>query len=356
MGTQIGKLLVKCRHEIEYSNLYGKKIGIDAYNMIYAFLAPIRYRQTGGGYLTDADGNVTSHLSGLFYRLTNLLPYNIQPVFIFDGKPPKFKEAEIKIRQEKKREASLKREAALAAGDLDSAMKFAAITSRITPQMIQDSKRLIQYFGMPVIQAASEAEAQGALLVKEGKLNAMASQDYDSFLFGSPQVIRNVTVTRRRVASSEGSFELMPEKIFLSELLKELQFDNRDQLILLGLLVGTDYNPSGIKGIGPKTGLKLVQQYKTPIALFEYLDVKYNLQDAFPYPPDTLLDYFRKPEVNPNITLIKSKPNFEKIIEFLVEERDFTRQRIQNQINKMISERRKIKRTKEQQSLDKFFG
>ncbi|UCG90542.1 MAG: flap endonuclease-1 [Candidatus Heimdallarchaeota archaeon] len=355
MGTQIGKLLSKCRIEIGYSDLYGKRIGIDAYNMIYAFLAPIRYRQTGGGYLTDSEGNVTSHLSGLFYKLTNLLPHKIRPVFIFDGDPPKFKETEIKTRQEKKKEAALKREEALAKGDLESAMKYAAVTSKITPQIIDDAKRLVEYFGLPSIQAASEAEAQGAYMVQENKLDAMASQDYDSFLFGSPQVIRNLTVTRRRIATKEGSFELIPEKVNFNELLDELKFTNRDQLIMLGLLVGTDYNPKGIKGIGPKTGLRLVHKYKTPNSLFEYLNVNYSLKESFPYPPEILLDYFRSPDVDKEIRFTFHKPEISKITEFLVEERDFSKDRIENQLGRMISKRHKIKQKADQMALDKFF-
>ncbi|MFX0122074.1 MAG: flap endonuclease-1 [Candidatus Hodarchaeota archaeon] len=355
MGTQIGKLLSKCRFEIEYSDLYGKKIGIDAYNMIYAFLAPIRYRETGGGYLTDSDGNVTSHLSGLFYRMTNLLPYNIRPVFIFDGEPPIFKEKEIKIRKDRKKEAVLKREEALAIGDLDSAMKFAAVTSKITPQIIDDAKRLIEYFGIPTLQAASEAEAQGAYMVQEGMLDAVASQDYDSFLFGSPKVIRNLTVTRRRVATKQGNIELKPEKVNLRELLEELHFDNRDQLIMLGLLVGTDYNPGGIKGIGPKTALKLVHKYRTPNSLFEYLDAEYSIEKVFPHPPKGLLDYFRSPEVDEDVKFTFRKPQLNKITEFLVEERDFSKDRIEGALKRMVSKGQKIKQKADQQALDKFF-
>ncbi|MFW9903603.1 MAG: flap endonuclease-1 [Candidatus Thorarchaeota archaeon] len=355
MGTQIGKLLSKCRHEIEYSDLYGKKIGIDAFNMIYAFLAPIRYRETGGGYLTDSDGNVTSHLSGLFYRMTNLLPYNIRPVFIFDGKPPVFKEKEIKFRKDRKKEAALKREEAIAKGDLESAMKFAAVTSKITPQIIDDAKRLIDNFGIPTVQAASEAEAQGAYMVQEGLLAAIASQDYDSFLFGSPRVIRNLTVTRRRVATKQGNIELQPERVILRELLEELDLDNRDQLILLALLVGTDYNPGGIKGIGPKTALKLVHQYNTPNSLFEYLETKYSLEKIFPHPPKGLLDYFRSPEIDENIKFTFKKPQISKIEEFLVEERDFQKDRIEGALQRMISKKRKIKQKVDQQALDRFF-
>jgi len=355
MGTQIGKLLSKCRLEIEYSDLFGKKIGIDTYNMIYAFLAPIRYQETGGGYLTDSDGNVTSHLSGLFYRMTNLLPHNIRPVFIFDGKPPVFKEKEIETRKDRKKQAAMKREEALARGDLESAMKFAAVTSKITPQIIDDAKRLIEYFGIPTLQAASEAEAQGAYMVQEGMLDAMASQDYDSFLFGSPKVIRNLTVTRRRVATKQGNIELKPEQVILRELLEELQLDNRDQLILLGLLVGTDYNPGGIKGIGPKTALKLIHQYNTPNSLFEYLDLKYSIEKVFPYPPKGLLDYFRSPEVIEDIKLKFREPSISKIREFLVEERDFRKDRIEGALQRMISKRRKIKQKADQQALDTFF-
>ena len=355
MGTQIGKLLSKCRLEIEYSDLFGKKVGIDAYNMIYAFLAPIRYRETGGGYLTDSDGNVTSHLSGLFYRIANLLPYNIHPVFIFDGKPPVFKEKEIETRKDRKKLAAMKREEALARGDLESAMKFAAVTSKITPQIINDAKRLVEHFGIPTLQAASEAEAQGAYMVQEGILDAMASQDYDSFLFGSPQVIRNLTVTRRRVATKQGNIELNPEQVILRELLEELQFNNRDQLILLGLLVGTDYNPGGIKGIGPKTALKLIHQYNTPNSLFEYLDSKYTIKKVFPYPPKGLLDYFRSPEVIEDIKIKFREPSISKIMEFLVEERDFRKDRIEGALQRMISKKRKIKQKTNQQALDKFF-
>ncbi len=356
MGTQIGKLLTKCRLEIEYSDLYGKKIGIDAYNMIYAFLAPIRYRKSGGGYLTDSEGNVTSHLSGLFYRMTNLLPYKVRPIFIFDGKPPVFKEREIKIRKERKKEAAIKRDEAIARGDMDVAMKFAQATSQITPNIIEDAKRLLDNFGIPVIRAASEAEAQGAFMVQREELDAMASQDYDSFLFGSPLVIRNLTITRQRRASKQSSsIELNPEQVILTELLEELQLDNRDQLIMLGLLIGTDYNPAGIKGIGPKTALKLVHKHRTPNSLIEYVDGKYSIKKIFPYPPETLLDYFRSPEVIQDVKFTFRRPQISKIVEFLVEERDFNKDRIEKQLQRMVSKRRKIKQKIDQQSLDKFF-
>jgi len=350
MGTKIGKLITKSRKEIEIRDLTGKKIGFDAYNIIYAFLARIRDQSTGGSYFTDSEGNVTSHLTGIFYRMTNLLAYNIKPVFIFDGKPPSFKSAEIESRKEKKKEAELKRQDALARGDMIGAMKYAQATSRISPEMIDDAKQLLEYFGIPIVQAASEAEAQGATLINNGKIHSITSQDYDSFLFGSKNVIRNLGISqKRKVPNQQRWVESLPERISLDDLLFELKFKSRDQLIMLGLLIGTDYNPKGIKGIGPKTGLKLVQQYPTPDALLEYLDVKYGLEKTFPYPPDTLLEYFRHPEVHENTELKFSKPDLTKITEFLVEERDFQLSRVKKQLDL-------FQQKSSQKTLDIFFG
>ncbi|NIU01385.1 MAG: flap structure-specific endonuclease, partial [Nitrosopumilaceae archaeon] len=68
----------------------------------------------------------------------------------------------------------------------------------MTPEILEDTKVLLSYFGVPIIQAPSEAEAQGAWMTSHGHIDAMASQDYDSFLFGCPQVIRNLGISQRR--------------------------------------------------------------------------------------------------------------------------------------------------------------
>lgn len=350
MGTKIGKLITKSRHEIEIRDLAGKIIGVDAYNVIYAFLARIRDQSAGGNYFTDSEGNVTSHLTGIFYRLTNLLANNIKPVFIFDGKPPSFKSTEIELRKKKKEEAKLKQAEAIAKGDMISAMKYAQATSSITPTMIEDTKRLLSYFGVPIVQAASEAEAQAAILIDQGKIHSMTSQDYDSFLFGNNEVIRNLTIShKRKVPNQQRWIETRPERILLDELLSELKLKNRDQLILLGLLIGTDYNPDGIKGVGPITALKLVHKYTYSEALFQYLDIKYKIKEIFPFPPKTLLGYFLSPEVDNNIKITHSKLNPTKIKEFLVEERNFQSNRVERQLDM-------LKRKSNQKTLDKFFG
>ena len=350
MGTQIGKILTNCRRSITISDLSGKTVGFDAYNTIYAFLARIRDQSTGGGYFTDSEGHVTSHLLGLFPRLTYFLHNNIKPVFIFDGKPPLLKTKEISYRKERKKIAETKRDKAIADGKLEEASKYAQATSRITTEILKDTKTLLQLLGIPFIQAPSEAEAQGALMNQSGVIQAMASQDYDSFLFGCPVVIRNLGISQRRKIPNQQKFvDISTEQIVLNDLLQELELKNREQLILLGILVGTDYNPKGIKGIGPKTALKLVKKYPNLLSLQDYLESQYTLEEVLPYSLATLLNCFESPETDPNLNVAFSKPQINKLSEFLVDDRDFKPERIKNSL-KILG------RISKQNTLDQFFG
>lgn len=78
---------------------------------MYQFLSSIR--QYDGTPLMDSEGNITSHLSGLFYRNINFLETGILPVYVFDGKPPEFKITTLKGRKERKIAAKEKMRIAL---------------------------------------------------------------------------------------------------------------------------------------------------------------------------------------------------------------------------------------------------
>lgn len=101
MGVKINELVTDVKKTITFENLFNKKIAIDAFNTIYQFLAIIRQRD--GTPLKDYNGNVTSHLSGLFYRTINFLESNIKPIYVYDGEPPQLKWDTIKERKKKKR-------------------------------------------------------------------------------------------------------------------------------------------------------------------------------------------------------------------------------------------------------------
>ena len=166
MGVKINELVKPVKRTITFENLATRRLAIDAFNTIYQFLAIIR--QPDGTPLKDYDGNVTSHLSGLFYRTINFCEYSIKPIYVFDGKPSELKQVTIKKRREVKEKAKEKMIKAQEAEDFREARKFAQQTSRLTSDMIEESKKLIQYMGIPVIQATSEGEAQSEYMVGNG--------------------------------------------------------------------------------------------------------------------------------------------------------------------------------------------
>ena len=175
MGTKLKDLVVK--KEISINDLSQKKLVVDTYNMLYQFLATIRTYD--GSQLTDSHGNITSHLTGLFSRTTNLTQQGLKLAFVFDGKPPILKKAEQERRKEAKEKAQEEYEIAKEREDVEGMKKYAARTSRLTPEMVEEAKKLVHALGLPVVDAPSEGEAQAARMVNQGDAYAEISQDYD---------------------------------------------------------------------------------------------------------------------------------------------------------------------------------
>ena len=322
--------------KVDLKSLSGKSIAIDAYNALYQFLAIIR--QPDGTPLKDSTGRITSHLSGLFYRTANLVEMDIKVVYVFDGVPPALKEVEIKRRTKVKAEALIKYERALQEGRIEEARTYAQMTSRLKDYMAEDSKRLLTQMGVPWVQAPSEGEAQAAYLAKKGDTNYCASQDYDSLLFGAPTLLRNVTISgRRKLPRKPVYVEVVPEIIELDQLLKELNV-TREQLIDIGILVGTDFNPEGVKGIGPKTALKLIKQHGSIEKLLPTLK-----EAEFPAEPQRIREIFLNPKVTDNYKLTWKDPNVEGVVDFLCRERDFSEERVRKALKKMTEGLRKAK-------------
>ncbi|MEM4592981.1 MAG: flap endonuclease-1, partial [Sulfolobales archaeon] len=301
--------------------LKGKVIAIDAYNALYQFLTAIR--QPDGTPLMDSKGRVTSHLSGLFYRTINLLESGIKPVYVFDGKPPELKAKELSDRIGVKEEARRKYEEAISVGDLEAARRYAQMSAYLTNEMVKASKELLTAMGIPWVQAPSEGEAQAALMVVWGDAWATASQDYDSLLFGSLRLVRNLTISgRRKLPKKEVYVEIKPEVIELEVLLRSLGI-SRDQLIDIAILIGTDYNPEGVKGIGPKTAYQLIKSFGSLEKA-----VKSIPGAKFPVPPDEIRNLFKNPQVTRDYTLEWVDPKVDKVKELLVEEYEFSEERV----------------------------
>ena len=190
MGVKIFDLV--SNKNLEVKDLKNKIVGIDAFNVLYQFLSSIR--GSDGALLQDSNGRVTSHLYGLFSRTMNLITAGVKPVYVFDGKAPDLKYLEQKRRSDLKKEALNKYEIAKQSGDLDEMKKYASRTSRLTQEMIEDAKLLIDSMGVPIVQAPSEGEAQATFMCKQKDVYAVASQDGDSLLFGAPILIKNLTL------------------------------------------------------------------------------------------------------------------------------------------------------------------
>ncbi|MHA2298208.1 MAG: flap endonuclease-1 [Candidatus Hodarchaeales archaeon] len=352
MGFKISDLIKEITRTVTPKDLTGKKLGIDAFNVIYQFLARIRDVDTGGMQFTDKEGRVTSHLIGMFSRTSFMLLNNMKPLYVFDGQPPEFKKEEIVKRREVKVEAAAKQAEALKAGDMAAAAKYAQATSKITPQIIEDAQRLLDLMGVPYRTASSEAEAEISMLVQQRAIYATCSQDYDALLFGSPRVIRNLSVSQRRKISGTTRFVAQPITLVETErALSHLEID-RKQLILMALMVGTDFGP-GVKGIGPKTALKIVMKHPDLESLLDhlkrqYLDTEEKYRQAFPHDPAKIFDFFMNPPFSDQVNIKWGKLDVNGLVNFLCKERDFSEDRV-------LPNSRKIQKMQQQTSLMSFF-
>lgn len=335
MGTKL-KDLASIK-EIKIEDLTGKILAVDAHNILYQFLTTIRQRD--GSLLMDSKGRVTSHLNGLFYRTTRLMRQGLKFVFIFDGKPPEIKSLELEKRKERKVEAKVRFEAARDKGEEAEMRKYASRTTRLTSEMIEESKKLLKELGLPVIQAPSEGEAQAAQLVKDGRAWAVVSQDFDNLLFGCPRVVRNLSVEgRRKKIGSLGWQVVKPEIISLSKTLNELGID-QEQLIVLGILVGTDYNIGGVPGIGPKKALKLVKEIKDFDEIFE----KVGWSKYFEVGWKEIFYVIKKMLVKTDYQLEWKEVDIEGLRKMLVEDYEFSADRVDNQMKRWLQEEDKKK-------------
>jgi flap endonuclease-1 len=326
---------------LSLDDLRGKSFAVDAFIALYSFMSLIRTRD--GTPLTDREGRVTSHLVGLAFRTTRLISdYNMRLVFVFDGKPPELKRREVEKRRQAKRKAEEEYREAVEAGDMATAFSKAVMTSRMTREAVDDAKRLLDLLGVPWVQAPSEGEAQAAHMASRGDVWASNSKDYDSLLFGTPRLVRFLTISGEEWLPSKGrARKLIPELIILEEFLEELELTRR-QLIDLSILVGTDFN-KGLKGIGPKTALKLIRRHGSIEGL--PADILERVPDIYP----SIRDLYLNPPIVEDYNVEQGELREDELVSFLCDERAFSRDRVETVIKRM-------KQSNMQKSLSDFFG
>ncbi len=325
MGVYLTPIVVKKITQLEA--LRGKTLAVDGNNELHQFVALIR--KPDGTPLADRNGNVTSHLAGLMLRSTKLIhDYDLRLTFVFDGKPPQMKEAEVTRRRELKEKAVKEWKQALAAKDYAKAFSKAVATGKLTQSMIDDAKRLLSLLGIPFVQAPSEGEAQAAYIASKKDVWASASRDYDSLLFGTPRLLRFLTISGTEFLPSKGvSRQIKPELIELEEMLTKLRI-SRDQLVDLGILIGTDFN-AGVKGIGPKKALQLLSKYGS------LENLPQEIKSKLPQNYEEIKEFFLNPPVTDDYSTYFGDLQEEKLYSFLVEERDFSAERVSKVVERM---------------------
>ncbi len=325
MGVNISDIVSS--EKIELQALRGRPVAIDAYNAIYQFLSVIR--QPDGTPLRDQRGRVTSHLTGLLYRNANFIELGIRPAYVFDGVPPIKKHKTIVERRERRAKAKKDWEESVAKGDYKAAYAKATQSSKITNEIVESSRILLTYLGLPVIQAPEEGEAQAAYMALKGDVWAASSQDFDALLFGAPRLVRNLTLTgKRKMPGREVTKEINVEVIELKKILSETRL-SREQLIDLCILIGTDFN-EGIMGIGPKKGLKLIQEQGDLEGAFRLLQVE--IED-YQELRRIFMDFERTDDYN----LDWRPPEEEKVIKFLCGQYDFSQARVEAALKRFAS-------------------
>lgn len=229
---KLNKLLTeKCSpkaiHKIHLREFYKKKIAVDISIYLYRFLGETNFME-----------NVYLFLSLLKY-------YCIEPIFVFDGKPPPEKQGTIKKRRMEK--CAAKKEYDLLEKELTDTISHER-TIEIHKKMdtlkkkmiklkwehIDKAIELIQSFGFIHYLAPCEADQLCVHLAKRGDVYAIMSDDMDMIISGCSHVIRNLNMYSHEVFIYD-----------TNQIVKELDItiEHFRQIIILS---GTDYNSSSM--------------------------------------------------------------------------------------------------------------
>ena len=297
--------------KINTTNFQGKRIAIDISILLYQVIIAIR---NSGSDMVNKNGDITSHILGLFNKTIILLKMNISPIFVFDGKPPVFKLKTLQNRREIKQKAFEKLEENLSQEDK---IKYFKRTVSISKKQIDECKELLDLMGIPYVNAVEEADSQCAQLVKDGLAEGVLTEDMDILTFGAKTIYRNLT-----------SYNKEQLQINLDDILTTLDL-SYEQFVELCILFGCDYNEK-IKDINPDILYKQYYKYKnitdtlisinktlTPLELNNYNQYK---------------NYF----INPPVQYIKhlhyKKANIPELDKLLVSKYGLVRMKICNKL------------------------
>ena len=311
---------------ITHENLYklsGKKVAVDASLVIYQNLLNIGKRPL----FKNSVGKITNHLSGLFYKIVQYLSLNIELIFIFDGKPPDIKSDTIYERKKKANEAKEKMNNAVTKEDKD---KYEKASLRLTKEMIDDVKKLLNLMGVSYIHPDGEGEAFASELCRIGYVDYVLTEDMDTLVYGCPKLIRNCLdkSLKRGDIISVINYDKVLEDFELTQ----------DQFIEFCIFCGCDYCDS-VPKIGNITALKLIKEHGNIETIINN-NTKYafpeNYLELFKQSKEIFLMWRDKIDVN-DMNIQKSQKNMSGLIQFLVGEIEMNENKVQNGIKKIMN-------------------
>ncbi|XP_061178146.1 flap endonuclease GEN homolog 1-like [Saccostrea echinata] len=184
-------------------------------------------------------------LRNLFFRVSHLLQLGIHLVFVIEGRAPDLKQQVMAKRQES-RYANKK---AVGGQRRGGRRNFNAC--------LRECCEMLDYLGVPYVQSSGEAEATCAALNATGVVDGCLTNDGDAFLYGARTVYRNFTMNTKDPHVECYSMTDVEERLGLT----------REKLIAMALLLGCDYLPKGVPGVGVERVVKLMNSLTTPNVL-----------------------------------------------------------------------------------------
>ncbi|XP_027629215.1 flap endonuclease GEN homolog 1 [Tupaia chinensis] len=250
MGVNdLWQILEPVKQHIDLHNLVGKSIAVDL--SLWVCEAQTVKKMIGTV--------MKPHLRNLFFRISYLTQMDVKLVFVMEGEPPKLKADVISKRNQIRYGPSGK-----TWSQKRGRSQFKSV--------LRECLDMLECLGIPWVQAAGEAEAMCAYLNACGYVDGCLTNDGDAFLYGAQTVYRNFTMNTKDPHVDCYTMSCIKDKLGL----------DRDALVGLAILLGCDYLPKGVPGVGKEQALKLIQILKGQSLLQRFEQWKENSSYSIP--------------------------------------------------------------------------
>ncbi|CAJ1078125.1 flap endonuclease GEN homolog 1 [Xyrichtys novacula] len=253
MGVQdLWSIIEPVRESVPLYSLSGKTLAVD----LSLWVCEAQHVQAMMGRVTKP------HLRTLFFRVSSLTLMGVKLVFVMEGEAPKLK-AETMSTRIASRYGGFKKAPVSKSTTKTSRGRFNAV--------LRECAEMLDCMGVPWVTAAGEAEAMCAYLDSQGLVDGCITNDGDAFLYGAQTVYRNFNMNSK---------DPQVECYKTSRVQTELHL-SREDLVGLAVLLGCDYIPKGISGVGKEQALRFIQILKGETLLQRFIKWKEKTTEVF---------------------------------------------------------------------------